>query len=265
MYPFQYHCPDNVAKAQDLSRAAPDSKFLAGGMTLLPTMKQRLANPTDLIDLRKLPGLSGIEVSATHVKIGAMTRHATVAASKDIKKALPALAQLAGGIGDPHVRHRGTIGGSIANNDPSADYPAATLGLGATFKTDRRTIPADKFFLGMFETALESGEILLEISFPIPLKAAYCKFQNPASRYALVGVFVAQFADGVRLAVTGAASSGVFRQSDYEKALAKEWSSRAIASIAQSPDDLIDDIHGSAEYRAHLVNVIARRAIEAAG
>lgn len=264
MYPFQYHRPDMLAKAQDLSRSASEGKFLAGGMTLLPTMKQRLANPSDLIDLQNLPAISGIEVSATDVKIGAMTRHSAVAASKEIIKALPALAHLARGIGDPHVRHRGTIGGSVANNDPSADYPAAVLALGATIQTDRRTIAADDFFLGMFETALAAGEIILRISFPIPVKAAYYKFQNPVSRYALVGVFVAQFASGPRVAVTGAAA-GVFRQKDYEKALAGEWSALAIAGISQASQDLADDIHASAEYRAHLVNVITRRAIDAAG
>lgn len=263
MYPFQYHRPGQLPEAKKLFGAGSDSKYIAGGMTLLPTMKQRLANPSDLIDLAGLPDLTGIKMSGHNLVIGSMTTHSSVASSETVRKALPALAVLAGGIGDPHVRHRGTIGGSIANNDPSADYPAGVLGLGAIIDTDRRTILAEKFFLGMFETALEPDEIITQVSFPIPKRAGYCKFPNPVSRYAMVGVFAADLESGPRVAVTGAGTS-VFRQTDFEKRLAAEWSAGSLQGVKQSSNGLIDDIHGSSEYRAHLVNVIARRAVDAA-
>lgn len=264
MYSFRYHKPASLDEARKLIGANADAKLLSGGMTLLPTMKQRLAQPSDLIDLGGIASLRGISVKGDEVVIGAMTPHATVAASADVRKAIPALAKLAGLIGDPHVRHRGTIGGSVANSDPSADYPSAVLGLGATIRTDRRSIAADDFFLGLFETALAPDEIITEIAFPVPQKAGYVKFENPASRYALVGVFVAQTKTGVRVAVTGAGPC-VFRQKDFEKALSSNWSAKALEGLKQSPDDLSGDIHGSAAYRAHLVGVIARRAVAEAG
>jgi aerobic carbon-monoxide dehydrogenase medium subunit len=264
MYDFAYHKPATVADAAKLLAADGDAKALAGGQTLIPTLKQRLAKPSAVVDLSAIKDLTGITVAGGKVTIGAMTRHGDVAASADVKKALPALAALADGIGDPQVRNRGTIGGSIANNDPAADYPAACLALGATIKTDSREIPADAFFLGMFETALKPGEIIVSVSFPIPEKAAYAKFGQPASRYALVGVMVAKTASGARVAVTGAASS-VFRWSDAEAALSKSWSAAALDGIKVSPDGLNSDIHAAADYRAHLVGVMAKRAVTAAG
>jgi carbon-monoxide dehydrogenase medium subunit len=230
-------------------------------MTLLPTMKQRLAAPSHLVDLNGLDDLRRIVVDAKSVTIGAMARHVTVATSADVAKAIPALAALAGMIGDPAVRNRGTIGGSVANDDPAADYPAACLALGATIHTDKRAILADEFFKGLFETALEDGEMVLKISFPIPEKAAYEKFRNPASRYAIVGVFVAKGPAGVRVAVTGAGSEGVFRAAAFEAALAADFSSKALQGLEISPDGLSSDIHADAEYRAHLIAVMARRAV----
>jgi carbon-monoxide dehydrogenase medium subunit len=263
MYPFTYHRPDSIGAASKLAED-PEAKLMAGGMTLLPTMKQRLAAPAALVDLNALKDLAGVSVAGDKVTIGAMTRHADVAASEALRKAIPALADLAGWIGDPMVRHRGTIGGSVANNDPAADYPAACLALGATIVTNNREIAADDFFLGLFETALEPGEIITRIVFPVPQKAAYQKFRNPASRYAIVGVFVAQFASGVRVAVTGAGENGVFRQKEFEAALSKDFSAQAIAGVKVSPAGLNSDIHADAVYRAHLINVMARRAVEAA-
>lgn len=260
MYQFDYHRPKNLDQAKSLLGGQEDPKLLAGGQTLLPTMKQRLAAPSDLVDLQDVDGLSGITVEGGRVIIGAMTRHADVAGSDAVHRAIPGLADLAGGIGDPLVRHRGTIGGSVANNDPSADYPAGCLGLGATIITDRREIVADDYFLGMFETALEEDEIITAISFPVPEKSAYAKFPNPASRYAMVGVFIAKTADGVRVAVTGA-GPGVFRVAEMEAALAVSFSADAVAGIAVPADDLLQDIHGSAEYRANLVTVMAKRAV----
>jgi carbon-monoxide dehydrogenase medium subunit len=244
-------------------KGASEPKLLAGGMTLIPTLKQRLASPDKLVDLGGIGELRGIKVSGDTVTIGAMTPHATVAASKEIAKAIPALAHLADGIGDPQVRNRGTIGGSISNNDPAADYPAAVVGLGATVETNKRKIPADSFFKGLFETALEDGELITSISFPKVEKAAYMKFPNPASRYAMVGVFVAKSKDGVRVAVTGAGPS-VFRVKAMEDALAKNFSSAAIKDIKIPASGLNSDIHASADYRAHLVGVMARRAVDAA-
>ena len=262
MYNFNYHKPQSLADAAKLG-AGEEAKFLAGGMTLIPTLKQRLAKPSDLVDLAKIGELKGIKRDGNAVVVGAMTRHVEVATS-DLVKAIPALAHLADGIGDPQVRNRGTIGGSIANNDPAADYPSAVLALGATVVTNKRKIAADDFFTGMFETALAPDEIVTAVSFPIPEKAGYSKFPNPASRYAIVGVFVAKTAGGVRVAVTGAAPC-VFRQKDMEAALSKSFTPDAVAAIKQRASGLNSDIHASAEYRAHLVTVMAKRAVAAAG
>ena len=263
MKPFAYHQPGQVPDAAMLLTSVEDSKLIAGGMTLIPTLKQRLASPAALIDLSKLPGLKGISDGGSAITIGAMSPHAEVAASKLLQARIPALAVLASMIGDPAVRSRGTIGGSVANNDPAADYPAGVLGLGATIVTSAREILADKFFLGLFETALEASEIITAIRFPLPLKAGYAKFKAPASRYALVGVFVAKFFDGVRAAVTGA-GPGVFRVPPMEAALAKDFDPSAIAAIKIDTDGLTSDIHAEADYRAHLVTVLAKRAVEAA-
>ncbi|MSP95550.1 MAG: xanthine dehydrogenase family protein subunit M [Alphaproteobacteria bacterium] len=260
---FRYSRPKTLAEAEALFHAGVDAKYLAGGQTLIPTMKARLAAPSDLIDLSRLPGLSFMREESNALIIGAGTCHADVAASPVVKKAIPALADLAGGIGDTAVRHRGTLGGSVANNDPAADYPAALIALGATVKTTRRVILAEDFFTGMFATALEPSEIVTEVSFPTPSRAAYVKFRNPASRYAMVGVFVAKRTDGVRVAITGAGHS-VFRVPEMEAALAKNFTPAAIAGIAISSDGLNGDLFGSAEYRAHLVTVMAKRAVAAA-
>lgn len=264
MYDFEYVKPASLAEAAAFLKTHDEARPLAGGMTLIPTLKQRLARPSHLIDLGGVPDLSGIKVSPTEIVIGAMTTHAAVARSTDLRKAVPALARLAEGIGDPHVRHRGTIGGSIANNDPAADYPAAVLALSAAIKTNERSIAADDFFTGMFETALEPGEIIVSIAFPVPEKAAYVKFRNPASRYATVGVFVAKSTTGIRVSVTGAGPC-VFRQTEMEDALGRNWSPESIDAIAQSADGLTEDIHATAEYRAHLLRVLAKRAVQAAG
>ena len=237
---------------------------MAGGMTLIPTLKQRLAMPSDVVDIGQLADLQGISVAGGKVSIGSMTTHDTVANSADVKGAIPALAVLASGIGDPMVRNRGTMGGSVANNDPAADYPGAVLGLGATVVTDKREIAGDAFFTGMFETALDEGEIITRIDFPVPTKAAYTKFPNPASRYAIVGVFVAQTADGVRVAVTGAGGTA-FRATEMEAALNANFSPSALDGISVSSDGLNKDIHASAEYRAHLIGVMAKRAVAACG
>ncbi|MBI3505466.1 MAG: xanthine dehydrogenase family protein subunit M [Proteobacteria bacterium] len=264
MYDFAYHKPGSVADAVKLLGADGDAKAMAGGQTLIPTLKQRLAKPSAVVDLSAIRELSGISVSGGKVTIGAMTRHADVASSAEIMKALPALAALADGIGDPQVRNRGTIGGSIANNDPAADYPAACLALGATIKTNSREIAADDFFKGMFETALKAGELIVSVSFPVAEKAAYMKFGQPASRYALVGVFVAKGAAGARVAVTGAAAA-VFRWKEAEAALSKSWSASAIDGLKVAASGLNGDIHAGPEYRAHLIGVMAKRAIAAAG
>ena len=261
-YPFTYHRPSSLAEAQAMLRRSPDAKLLAGGHTLIPAMKLRLANPAALIDISGLAELSFIRRDGAQIAIGAGTRHAEVATSPLVGDAIPALARTAQEIGDPAVRHMGTLGGSVANNDPAADYPAAVLGLGATIKTTGRTIGADDFFTGMFSTALEEGEIITQIDFPVPARAAYAKFPNPASRYAMVGVFVAETKDGARVAVTGAAPS-VFRVPEMEAALAKSFTPEAVASISVPADGLNADIHGSAEYRAHLVTVMAKRAVAA--
>ena len=260
MYQFNYHRPSSLAEAEKLFSSADDPKFLAGGHTLIPTLKQRLASPSDVIDIGALKELAGIAVTAGGVTIGAATRHADVHTSAEVRRAIPALAELAGWIGDPLVRHRGTIGGSLANADPSADYPAAVVALNATLHTTKRTIAADDFFTGMFETALEPGEIITKIAFPAAERAGYEKFRNPASRYAMVGVFVAKTAGGVRVAVTGAGPS-VFRQAEMEAALRKSFTPDAVAGIKVSPDGLNADLHATAEYRAHLVTVMAKRAV----
>lgn len=263
MYDFTYHRPASVAEAVKLLKKSPEAKLLAGGMTLIPTMKQRLAQPSDIIDLSGL-GLSGIAAAGRTITIKAGTTHAEVAASKAVKKTIPALAHLAEHIGDPHVRNRGTIGGSIANNDPAADYPAALVALNALVNTNRRKIAAEKFFKGMFETALTDDEIVTEVEFQVPKRAAYAKFPNPASRYAIVGVFVADFGKGdLRVAVTGAGEK-VFRVAAMEQALAKDFRPEAIAGVTVPSSDLNSDIHASAEYRAHLVGVMAKRAVAAA-
>jgi aerobic carbon-monoxide dehydrogenase medium subunit len=263
MYAFEYHRPQSLSGAvADL--ANPDAKALAGGMTLLPTMKQRLASPAALIDLKSVPDLANIVREGDNLLIGAMTRHADVARSNVVQAAIPALASLAGGIGDPHVRSMGTIGGSLANNDPSADYPAAALALGATIVTNKRRVGAADYFTGLFETALEAGELITQIGFPIPQRAAYMKFPNPASRYALVGVFVAKTAGGVRVAVTGAAQNGVFRLSEFESALNANFAPAALDGLTVPADGLNSDLHADADYRAHLIGVMARRAVAAA-
>jgi aerobic carbon-monoxide dehydrogenase medium subunit len=265
MYDFAYHRPSSVRQAVNLLAKVPDAKLLAGGQTLIPTMKQRLASPANLIDLSLVQELAGIELKGRSLDIGAMTRHADVANSAVVQANLPALGALAGKIGDPHVRHLGTIGGSVANNDPNADYPAAVLGTGATIVTNKRKIVADAFFTGLFETALEANEIITKVSFPLVKKAAYVKFPNPASRYALVGVFVAKRGSNVRVAVTGAGAAGVFRLKAFEEALAKRFGAKSLDGLTVPAEGLSSDIHGSAEYRAHLIGVLARRAVVAAG
>ncbi len=263
MNSFQLHQPKDLAAAAALVASGGDSRFLAGGQSILASMKLGLASPDAMIDLSQIPDLKSISVAGGVVKIGAMVKHADVAENAEVKKAIPALADLAGGIGDRQVRNMGTIGGSLANSDPSACYPAAVLGLGATVHTNKRSLPADSFFLGLYETALDAGEIITAVSFPIPEKAAYVKFKNSASRFALVGVFVSSGSHGVRVAVTGAASC-VFRATDLEKALTGSWAAAACNAVNMSADNLNSDLHASAEYRAHLIPVIAGRAAAAA-
>ncbi|MGA9009285.1 MAG: xanthine dehydrogenase family protein subunit M [Xanthobacteraceae bacterium] len=261
MYAFTFHRPQTVRQAAGLLTKNEEAKLLAGGQTLLPTMKLRLAGPPQIVDMTLIEGLSGIELSGRSLTVGAMTRHYEVNASPVVQQEVPVLAKLAGMIGDPAVRHRGTIGGSVANNDPNADYPAACLGLGATIITNKRRIKADDFFTGMFSTVLEPTEIITKVSFPIPKKAAYQKFRNQASRFALVGVFVAKRGSEIRVAVTGAGSNGVFRVTSFEEALKKRFSPKSLEGMTIPADGMNSDIHGSAEYRAHLVGVLARRAV----
>ena len=263
MRDFEYHAPKTLDAALSLIKSKEDGKIIAGGMTLLPTLKQRLAAPSDLIDLAAINEMKGVCRDGNELVIGAMTCHADVAANAEVQGAIPALAHLASVIGDPAVRHRGTIGGSIANADPAADYPGAVVGLNATIVTNKRRIAADDFFVDLFETALERDEIITSVRFPIPDRAAYQKFRHPASGYAVVGVMVAKFGDKVRVGVTGAAGSA-FRASDFEAALEKNFAPEAIANVAMSPDGLLSDIHCTNEYRAHLVGVMARRAVAAA-
>jgi len=263
MYEFNYHRATSVADAAAKLAAATDAKLLAGGQTLVAALKLRLASPSDVVDLRGIAELRGIRKDGGALSIGAMTTHAEVASSKDVLQAIPALASLAASIGDPMVRNMGTLGGSVANNDPAADYPAGVLGLGASIHTNKRKIVADEFFTGMYETALQPGEILTSISFPLPKRAGYAKFKNPASRYAIVGVFVAETANGTRVAVTGAGPCA-FRVATMEKALGTKFAADSVANIRVPSKDLNTDIHASAEYRAHLVTVMAKRAVEAA-
>jgi carbon-monoxide dehydrogenase medium subunit len=261
MYEFKYVKPNSVRQAVNMLAKDPEAKILAGGHSILPVMKLRLAKPSQLLDIGKIEGLSGIELKGRSIVIGATTRHVEVANSQVVKDALPVLAALAGEIGDPAVRHRGTLGGSLANNDPNADYTAAVLGLGATIITSKRRIAADDFFKGMFETALEPDEIITKVSFPLAKKAAYQKFRHPASGFALVGVFVSKRGADIRVAVTGAGSNGVFRVKSFEEALKKRFAPKSIEGMTIPADGMNADIHGSAEYRAHLVGVMARRAL----
>jgi carbon-monoxide dehydrogenase medium subunit len=266
MHETTYHRASSVDEAAALFGKGSDSKYLAGGHTLIPVMKQRLAAPSDVIDLARIPALIGIDATADTLTIKAATTHSDVAQSATVQKAIPALAHLASQVGDPQVRHRGTIGGSLANNDPAADYPAAVLALGATVTTNKRSIRADDFFQGLFTTALEDGEIITAVAFPIPAKAAYSKFPHPASRFALTGVFVASTKAGdVRVAATGASQSGVMRVPAIEAALKANWSAGALDNVTISADGLLSDIYGTSDYRANLVKVMAQRAVTAAG
>lgn len=258
MYAFDYQRPASVKDA--LGLAGDDTMFLAGGQTLIPTLKQRLRQASVLIDLAAVPDLRGITATAAALTIGAMTPHADVASSPVVRKAIPALADLAEQIGDPQVRNRGTLGGSIANNDPAADYPAALVALGATVHTSKRSLAAEDFFTGMFETALDAGELVVKVEFPLAKRAGFAKFRNPASRYAIVGVFVADTSVGMRVAVIGA-GPGVFRASIMEAALAKDFSVKALAGLAIPAEGLNADMHATAEYRAHLIGVMAARAV----
>jgi len=260
MYEFNYHKPTSLDEIANVLGANEEAKLVAGGMTLIPTLKQRLAKPSDLVDLGAIASLRGITDAGDAIVVGAMTRHAEVNRSPVVKQRIPALAAMAGMIGDPAVRNRGTIGGSISNNDPAADYPAALVALGATVHTTKREIAAENFFTGIFETALEPAEIVTSVRFPKLQTACYQKFRNPASRYAIVGVFVARTAGGVRVAVTGAGPC-VFRVPEMEAALARSFTPESIKDITIPDDGLNSDIHASAEYRAHLVGVMARRAV----
>ena len=264
MYDFNYHRATSLESAAEIYSQSEDPVYLAGGMTLIPTLKQRLAMPTDVIDLSGVDGLSDVKQSAEMLTIGSMTTHAAVAANSVVSSIIPALSALAGGIGDPHVRNKGTIGGSVANNDPAADYPAALVGLDAIVVTTQREIPAEEFFVDMFETSLVEGELISHVRFSIPDRAAYMKFANPASRYAIVGVMVAKFPGQIRVAVTGAGPA-VFRSAEMEQALASEFSSGAIDGVTVAPDELNSDIHAGQEYRANLVSVMAARAVEMCG
>ena len=266
MYETTYHRASSVDEAAALFAKGTEAKYLAGGQTLLPVMKQRLASPSDVIDLARIKDLVGVVPTSNGIEIKAATTHYDVAQDDAVKKAIPALAHLASMIGDPAVRHRGTIGGSLANNDPAADYPAAVLALNATVKTNKRTIAADDFFKGLFSTALEDGEIITAVSFPVTAKAGYSKFPHPASRFALTGVFVAKTPGGdVRVAATGASQSGVMRVPAIEAALKANWSAGAIDAVKIAADGLLSDIHGSSDYRANLIKVMAQRAVQAAG
>ena len=265
MYETHYHRAGSVDEAAKLMAEAEGGKYVAGGQTLIPTMKQRLAAPDSLIDLRHIADLKGITVNGKDVRIGAGTPHAEVAGSAELQAVCPGICYLAGHIGDPHVRHMGTIGGSIANNDPAADYPSAMLALDATIHTSKREISAGDFFIGMFETALEEDEIVTAVSFTAPDKCAYSKFPNPASRYAMAGVFVAKSGDGVRVGVTGAGMDGVYRWEEAEAALASDFSAAALDGLSVDSGDMLEDLHGSGEYRANLVKVMAKRAVASIG
>jgi carbon-monoxide dehydrogenase medium subunit len=262
MYAFTYHPATSVEEAAAQLQKSPEANLLAGGMSLIPTMKLRLSSPGEIVDLNGFPELQGITLADGTLTIGAMTRHAEVAASADVRSAIPALAELAGGIGDVQVRNRGTIGGSICFNDPAADYPAGLVGLGATVHTSERSIPADEFFVSLYETALKNSEIAISVSFPVPDRAGWSKFANLASRFAIVAVMVSKTGSGVRVAVTGAKEC-VFRVADMEQALSADFSPGAIAGIRVSADDLNNDHHADSEYRAHLITVLAGRAVAA--
>ncbi|MCB1546291.1 MAG: FAD binding domain-containing protein [Hyphomicrobiaceae bacterium] len=264
MYGFSYQRPRSIADAV-AALASEEARPLAGGQTLIPTLKQRLARHETLVDLSGLAELKGVHTDGKAVGIGAMTTHAAVAASAEVRAAIPALAALAEAIGDPQVRNAGTIGGSLANNDPAADYPAAVLALGATIVTNKRNIAADDYFTGLFSTALEPGELITAVGFPVPRRAGYAKMAQRASRYALVGVFVAETTAGVRVAVTGAGGSGVYRSKELEAALASNFAAAALSGVTVPAGDLLSDLHASAEYRAALIPVIAERALVAAG
>jgi carbon-monoxide dehydrogenase medium subunit len=265
MYPTKYHKAASIDDAVAALTSGESAKILAGGQTLLATMKQHLAAPSDLVDVRKINGLSGVSVKGNTLAIGAATTHADVAGNADVRRLCPALASLAGGIGDPAVRHMGTIGGSIANNDPAADYPAGLLALGASIVTNKRQIAADDFFTGLFTTALEEDEIITAVHVTAPARAAYAKFRQPASLFALVGVCVAEGAGGTRVAVTGAGEDGVFRHAGLEAALSANWSADAMNAVDVQSEGLMSDLHASAEYRANLIKVLAKRAVAAAG
>ena len=260
MYSFTYTRATSLAQARDLLAKDPDAKLLSGGMTLIPTLKQRLASPSQLVDISQLAELRGITVKGNTLEIGAAMQHIEVARSADVKAKIPALAHLASQIGDPQVRNRGTIGGSVSNNDPVADYPSAVLALGATVKTSKREIAADSFFKGVFETALEAGEIVTGFAFPIPKRAAYVKFPHPVSGYAMTGSFVADTGSGVRVGITGA-GQGVFRWKEAEAALSKNFSVAALNGLKMPAKGLSNDLHATAEYRANLVEVMTRRAV----
>lgn len=264
MYSVNYNRAASVSEAVKIAKKADEAKFLSGGQTLIPAMKTRLAAPSDLVDLSHIADLKGVKVSGKNVTIGAGTTHAEVAGNAKLAKVCPAICHLANHIGDPHVRHMGTIGGSVANNDPAADYPAAMVALSATIHTNKRQIAADKFFKGLFETALKDDEIVTAVSFTAPAKSGYAKFPNPASRYAMTGVFVAKGKDGVRAAVTGAGDDGVFRSKPVEAALSKNFDASALEEVSVPSGDLMSDIHASADYRANLVVVMAKRATAAA-
>ena len=260
MHTFSYVKAKSIKEAGELLAANADAKLLAGGMTLIPTMKARLAQPTHLIDIGGIAELTGIEVKDGKLTIGAATKHVEVAKSAVVKKAIPALAYLAGQIGDPQVRNRGTLGGSLANNDPAADYPSAALSLNATIVTSKREIAADEFFQGLFSTALGAGEMIVKIVFPVPAKAAYEKFPHPASGFAMAGAFVSQRGKDVRVAITGA-GPGVFRWKEAEAALGKKLSAAAIEGLTVDATDLNEDMHGTKEYRANLAKVMTKRAV----
>ncbi|NVN88339.1 MAG: xanthine dehydrogenase family protein subunit M [Rhodopseudomonas sp.] len=266
MYSTTYHRPSTVEEAVALFAKGSDAKYLAGGHTLLPVMKQRLTAPSDVIDIARIPALIGIEASADTLTIKAATTYVDIVNSADVKRTIPAIAHLTSVVGDPAVRARGTIGGSVATNDPSADYPAAVLALNATIKTNKRSIAAEDFFKGLFATALDENEIITAISFPIPAKAGYSKMRNPASRFALTGVFVVQTKSGeIRVAATGASQNGVMRVPAIEAALKANWSASALDGVKISDEGLMADIHGSSDYRANLIKVMAQRAVTAAG
>ena len=265
MYETQYHRATSVEGAARQMGEAEDGKYLAGGMTLIPTMKQRLASPSDLVDLRRIEALKGVKITGRTVRIGAVTSHYDVSTNVELAKICPAITSLAGHIGDPQVRNMGTIGGSIANNDPAADYPAAMLALNATIATSKRQLPADQFFTGLFETALEDGEIVTGVSFDAPEKAGYAKFRNPASRYAITSVLVTRSGGTVRVGIAGAGSNGAFRHGGLEAALSANWSPDAAMGVQVDANGLLSDLHASAEYRANLIKVMTKRAVAAVG